>query len=169
MLAFCQRDVKVRGRVRGPFALTKDFQNIKVGCLFQISSVTACVIFHSLFTTWKVYLDPTLWPASSWLVSSVGRGHWFKSGMGLNFFSALISTTSSVVFIAARIAYISWWQVTAYFTIDSFWLCSWHSFPVTCPGNSACSSNGPGTYCQKFFNLNLNMLKISLSRMFPSV
>ena len=50
---------------------------------------------------------------SSWLVSSLGgalhryrRGHGFKSRTGLNFFSGLISTTSSVVFMAARISYI---------------------------------------------------------------
>ena len=48
---------------------------------------------------------------SSWLVSSVGnalqryrRGHGFKSRMGLNFFQVLFSTTSSVVFLAARIS-----------------------------------------------------------------
>ena len=51
-------------------------------------------------------------PAPNWLVSSVGgalhryrRGHGFKSRTNLNF-SGLISSTSSVVFIAARIAYI---------------------------------------------------------------
>ena len=35
-----------------------------------------------------------------------GRGRGFKSHAGLNFFSGLIFTTSSVVFIAARIAFI---------------------------------------------------------------
>ena len=51
------------------------------------------------------------WPAPSWLVSSVGRalhryrrGHGFKSRTGLNFFQVLFSTTSSVVFLAARIS-----------------------------------------------------------------
>ena len=51
--------------------------------------------------------------APSWLVSSVGRalhwhcrGHGFKSCMGLNFSSGLIFTTSSVVFITVRIAFI---------------------------------------------------------------
>ena len=60
-----------------------------------------------------VYLDPTYWPAPSWLVSSVGRalhryrrGHGFKSRTGLNFFQVLLSTTSSVVLLAARISYI---------------------------------------------------------------
>ena len=63
-----------------------------------------------LFVTWMVYLDPTYWPAPSWLVSSVGRalhryrrGHGFKSRTGLNFFQVLFSTTSSVVFLSARI------------------------------------------------------------------
>ena len=47
-----------------------------------------------------VYLDPTHWPAPSWLVSSVGRalhryrrGHGFKSRTGLNFFQVLFPTT----------------------------------------------------------------------------
>ena len=70
--------------------------------------------FYSLFITWMVYLDPTYWPAASWLVSSVGRAlhpyrrsYGFTSHTGLkNFFSGLLSTTSSVVFLAARISYI---------------------------------------------------------------
>ena len=54
------------------------------------------------------------WPAPSWLVSSVGRalhlyrrGQGFKSLRALIFFRSHFSTTGSVVFIAARIAYIS--------------------------------------------------------------
>ena len=50
--------------------------------------------------TWKVHLDPTHWPAPSWLVSLVGRvlhryrkGHGFKSRTGLNVFQVLFSTT----------------------------------------------------------------------------
>ena len=60
-----------------------------------------------------VYLDPTYWPAPSWLVSSVSRplhryrrGHGFKSHTGLNFFQVLFSITSLVVFLAARISWI---------------------------------------------------------------
>ena len=60
-----------------------------------------------------VYLDPTYWPAPSWLVSSVSRalhryrrGHGFKSHTGLNFFQVLFLITSSVVFLAARISWI---------------------------------------------------------------
>ena len=72
------------------------------------------IYLKSLFITWMVYLDPTYWPAPSWLVSSVGRalhrfrrGHGFKSRTGLNFFfQVLFSTTSSVVFLAARISEI---------------------------------------------------------------
>ena len=66
---------------------------------------------NSLFITWMVYLDTTYWLALSWLVSSVNRvlhryrgGHGFKSSTGLNFFKVLFSTTSSVVFLAARIS-----------------------------------------------------------------
>ena len=54
----------------------------------------------SPFITWMVYLDPTHWPAPSWLVSSVARvlhwycrGHGFKSCTGLNFFQVLFSAT----------------------------------------------------------------------------
>ena len=50
-------------------------------------------IFPVIIYHLKVYLDPALWPAPSWLVSSVGRalhwyrrGHGFKSCMGLNLF-----------------------------------------------------------------------------------
>ena len=50
-------------------------------------------IYSHLFTTSQVYLEPTLWPAPSWLVKSVGRvlhwycrGHGFKFRTGLNFF-----------------------------------------------------------------------------------
>ena len=64
------------------------------------------IYLKSLFITWMVYLDPTYW-----LVSSVGRalhryrrGHGFKSRTALNFFQILFSTTSSVVFLAARIS-----------------------------------------------------------------
>ena len=53
------------------------------------------------FITSRVYYQPTKWPASNWLVSSVGRalnqyrrGHRFKSRTGLNFFFRLIFTTA---------------------------------------------------------------------------
>ena len=63
----------------------------------NISDCTSCATFWShlwsLFTTWKVYLDPKLSLVPSWLDSSVGRalyryrrGHGFKSRTGLNFF-----------------------------------------------------------------------------------
>ena len=49
-------------------------------------------------TSRALYLEPTSWPAPSWLVSSVGRalhryrrGHGFKSRTGLIFFQALFS------------------------------------------------------------------------------
>ena len=71
------------------------------------------IYLKSLFITWMAYLDPTYWPAPSWLVSSVSRalhryrgGHGFKSRTGLNFFQVIFSTTSSVVFLAARISSI---------------------------------------------------------------
>ena len=48
------------------------------------------IYLKSSFITWMVSLDPTHWPAPSWLVSSVGRAlhryHGFKSRTGLNFF-----------------------------------------------------------------------------------
>ena len=62
------------------------------------SNIWLSYIHSCLFTTSRVYLEPTQWPAPSWLVSSVGRalhryrrGHGFKSHTGLNFFQAFFS------------------------------------------------------------------------------
>ena len=62
------------------------------------SNIWLSYIHSRLFTTSRVYLEPTQWPAPSWLVSSVGRalhwyrrGHGFKSCTGLKFFSGLFS------------------------------------------------------------------------------
>ena len=55
-------------------------------------------IYSNISTTLRVYLEPTWWPAPTWLVSLVGRAlHWyqrshgFQSCTGLNFFQALFS------------------------------------------------------------------------------
>ena len=79
------------------------------------------IYLKSLFITWMVYLNPTYWPAPSWLVSSVGRAlhryrkrHGFKSRTGLNFyliflffiFRSYFQLLVSAVFLAARISYI---------------------------------------------------------------
>ena len=68
--------------------------------LHHSANIWVFIYLKSLFITWMVYLDPTYWPAPSWLVSSVGRalhryrrGHGFKSRTGLNFFQVLFSTT----------------------------------------------------------------------------
>ena len=57
------------------------------------SHIWISYIYSHLFTTSQVYLEPTLGPAPSWLVNSVGRvlhwycrGHGFKFRTGLNFF-----------------------------------------------------------------------------------
>ena len=57
------------------------------------SNIWLPYINNRLFTTSRVYLEPTQWPTSSRLVSSVGRalhryrrGHGFKSRTGLIFF-----------------------------------------------------------------------------------
>ena len=62
------------------------------------SNIWLSYIPSHLFTTSRVYLEPTQWPAPNWLVSSVGRalhryrrGHGFKSRTGLNFFRAFFS------------------------------------------------------------------------------
>ena len=65
--------------------------------VIRISNIHSC-----LFTTSRVYLEPTQCPASSWLVSSVGealhpyrRGLGFKSCISPNlFFSGLPFTTA---------------------------------------------------------------------------
>ena len=62
------------------------------------SNIRLSYIHNRLFTTSRVYLETTQWPALSWLVSSVGRalhryrgGHGFKFRTGLNFFQAFFS------------------------------------------------------------------------------
>ena len=62
------------------------------------SNIWLSYIHNRLFTTSRVYFEPTQWPVPSWLVSSVGRalhqyhrGHGFKSRTGLNFFQAFFS------------------------------------------------------------------------------
>ena len=62
------------------------------------SNMWLSYIHSRLFTTLRVYLVPTYWPALSRLLSSNGRalhryrgGHGFKSCTGLNFFQALVS------------------------------------------------------------------------------
>ena len=65
-------------------------------CVFQNDQDSSVRPYCHLFTTSQIYLEPTQWPAPSWLVSSVGRamhwncrGHEFKSRTGLDFFSGL--------------------------------------------------------------------------------
>ena len=76
------------------------------------SNIWLSYIHSCLLATSRVYLEPTWWPALSWLVSSVGealhwyhRGHGFKSWTGLNFFSGLIFTAAQVVFITVKITF----------------------------------------------------------------
>ena len=71
------------------------------------------IYLQALFITWKVYLDPTQRLAPSWLVSSVVECcTGIAKVMGSSpvqawiFFSGLISSTSSVMFITARSASI---------------------------------------------------------------
>ena len=63
---------------------------------YRSSNIWLSYILNRLFINSRVYLEPTSWPAPSWLVSSVSRslhryrrGHRFKSRTGLNFFQAL--------------------------------------------------------------------------------
>ena len=77
------------------------------------SNIWLSYILNRLFITSRVYLEPTSWPAPSWLVSSFGRalhryrrGHGFKFRAGLNVFFSLVFTTAQVVCITARITFI---------------------------------------------------------------
>ena len=77
------------------------FAVIHIHVFIHSSNIWLSYIHSHLFTTSRVYLVPTQWPAPSWLVSSVGRalhwycrGHGFKSRTGLNFFSGLFFTTA---------------------------------------------------------------------------
>ena len=69
--------------------------NLRYASLYTFSTGTRFIKrnYLLLFTTSRVYLEPTQWPAPSWLVSSVGRalhryrrGYGLKSRIGLNFF-----------------------------------------------------------------------------------
>ena len=71
---------------------------LHIHVFIRSSDIWLSYIQSRLFTTSWVYLEPTQWPAPSWLVSSVGRalhwyrrGHGFKSRTGLNFFQAFFS------------------------------------------------------------------------------
>ena len=71
------------------------------------SNIWLSYIPSHLFTTSRVYLEPTQWPAPNWLVSSLGRalhryrrGHGFKSRTGLNFFRAFFSLLLKIAFIS---------------------------------------------------------------------
>ena len=76
--------------------------------------MTFIYILSRLFITSWVYLEPTYWPAPSWLVSSVDRalheyrrGQEFKSRTGLIFFSGLIFTTEDHLHIQNYSKYFS--------------------------------------------------------------
>ena len=69
--------------------------NLRYASLYTFSTGTRFIKrnYLLLFTTSRVYLEPTQWPAPIWLVSSVGRalhlyyrGYGLKSRIGLNFF-----------------------------------------------------------------------------------
>ena len=71
-----------------------------ISSLHRIASIWIFIYLNYHSSLGLVYLDPIRWPASSWLVSSLGRalhrylgGHWFKFRAGLNFFQVLFTTT----------------------------------------------------------------------------
>ena len=70
------------------------------------SNVWLSYILNRLFITSRVYLEPTSWPAPSWLVSSVERCIGIAEVMGSNPVSGLIFTTAQVVHIIARITFV---------------------------------------------------------------
>ena len=81
--------------------------------LYRIWTDDLCDIDTMLYQLSQVnMLEPTYWPASSWLVSSVGRAlHQYGEVMDSNsvqtwIFSGLIFTTAQVVFITAKIPFI---------------------------------------------------------------
>ena len=81
--------------------------------LYRIWTHDLCDIDTILYQLSEVnMLEPTYWPASSRLVSSVGRAlHQYGEVMGLNsvqtwIFLGLIFTIAQVVFITAKIPFI---------------------------------------------------------------
>ena len=68
---------------------------------FMRSSNICSIYLHSFIHPSRVYYELTIWPASSWLDSSVGRalhrhrrGHGFESRSSLNFFSGFLFATA---------------------------------------------------------------------------
>ena len=92
-----------------------------------IRSSNICFIYlHSFIHPSRVYYDLTIWPAPSWLDSSVGRalhrhrrGHGFESRSSLNFFQAFFSQLlklrsncedlSSIWVLLQTDPFICWW------------------------------------------------------------
>ena len=79
------------------------------------SNIWLSYIHSRLFTSSRVYLEPTLWPAPNWFVSSVGRalhryrrGHGFKSLTGLKIFQALFSLLLKQFSLLRRSLSYSW-------------------------------------------------------------
>ena len=79
------------------------------------SNIWLPYINNRLFTTSRVYLEPTQWTTSSRLVSSVGRalnryrrGHEFKSRTGLIFFQAFFSLLFKYCSLLRRSLSYSW-------------------------------------------------------------
>ena len=60
------------------------FITARITSVFVSSTAVHIYDFQSLFTTWKVYLDPVSRALHQYL-----RGHGFKTRTGLNFFQAL--------------------------------------------------------------------------------
>ena len=67
-------------------------------CSYRFPSNICFIYLHSFIHPSRVYYELTIWPAPSWLDSSVGRalhwhrrGHGFESRSSLNFFQAFFS------------------------------------------------------------------------------
>ena len=79
--------------------------------------------FH-LFITSRVYLEPKLWPAPSWIFSSVGRAqHRYRRGLmyriELNFFQSLFCSEKKIAFIFMSYAYNGFTKIAQSFTRGS--------------------------------------------------
>ena len=108
------------------------------------------IYLKSSFITWMVYLDPTHWPAHSWLVSSVGRAlhryrrvHGFHSRTGLNFFRVIFSITSSVVFLAARISEFHFFTAVQIYEFHIIWCLFYHAQMKCAPSVCFCLRDIP--------------------------
>ena len=91
-----------------PTELSSYVLTARIFLLFDLSSAVQNICFiylHSFIHPSRIYYELTVWPAPSWLDSSVGRalhrhrrGHGFESRSSLKFFFGFLFATAQVAY-----------------------------------------------------------------------